>query len=97
MDGRWFYGKNQGEQELFLEKDSLPDIGSLSLGNVEEHCGLIPTSLDNDATPTNLILDEVVILSSDKMVVALNANEDEPSYEAEDEFGVEEDGNALID
>ena len=78
-------------------KDSMPDIGCLSLGNVEEHCGLVPTSLQNDATPTDPILDEVVVLSSDEVVVVLNTNEHEPSYEDEDEFGIEEDGNAQID
>ena len=75
----------------------MPDLGCMSLGNVEEYCGLVPTSLDNNVTPTNPILvDEVVILSSDQVVVALNTNEDEPSYEDEDEFGIDEDGNALI-
>jgi hypothetical protein len=71
----------------------LPDIGCLSLGNVEEHCTLVPTSLNNDAIPTDSILDEVVVLSRDEMIVALNTNEDEFSYEDEVEFGIE----ALID
>ena len=78
-------------------KDSMPDIGCMSLGNIEEHCGLVWASLDNVATPINPILDEVVILSSDQVVVALNTYEDEPSYEDEDEFGIEKDGNALIE
>ena len=38
-----------------------------------------------------------MVLSSDEVVVALNTNEHEPSYEDEDEFGIEEDGNAQID
>ena len=42
------------------------------------------------------ILDEVVVLSSDEVVVALNINEHEPSFEDEDEFGIEEDENAQI-
>jgi hypothetical protein len=58
---------------------------------------LVPESLENDATPTDPILDEVVILSNDEVVVALNTNEHEPSYEDEDEFGIEEDENAQID
>ena len=58
---------------------------------------MVSASLDNDATPTNPILDEVVVLSSDQMVVALNTNEDEPSYEDEDKFGIDEDGNAFIE
>jgi hypothetical protein len=75
----------------------MPDIACLSLGNVEEHCGLVPRTLDNDATPTDPKLDEVVVLSSDEVVVALNTNEGEPSYEDEDEFGIKEDENALVD
>ena len=75
----------------------MPDIGCLSLGNVEEHCGLVPASLENDATPIDPILDEVVVLSSDEVVVALNRNVHELSYEDEDEFGIEEDENAQID
>ena len=69
-------------------KDSIMNIECLSLGNFEEHCGLVPTSAENDATPTNPIVDEVVVLSNDEVVVALNTNEHEPSYE---------DGNAQID
>jgi len=75
----------------------LPDIGCLSLDNVEEHCKLVPTSLDNNATPTDPILDEIVVLSNDEIIIALNTNEDEPSYEDKDKFGIEEDGNAHID
>lgn len=67
------------------------------MGNVEEHCRLVQTSLDNDATPTDPILHEVVVLSSDEMVVAFNTNEDELSYRYEDEFEIEKDGNAFID
>ena len=78
-------------------KGSMPNIGYLSLGNVEDHCGLVPTSLDNDATPTYPILNEVVVWNSDQVVVGLNTNDDEPSYEDEDEFGIEGDGHALID
>ena len=58
---------------------------------------MVSVSLENNATPTNTLLDEVVVLSSDKIVVALNTNEYEPSYEDEDEVGLEEDENALID
>ena len=76
-------------------KDSMPDIWCLFLGNVEEHCGLVSAPLD--ATPTDPILDEVVVLSSNEVVVAFNTNEHEPSYENEDEFGIEEDENAQID
>jgi hypothetical protein len=76
---------------------SMPDIGCLSLRNVGEHCGLVPPSLENDVTPTDPILDEVVVLSSDEVVVALNTNEHELSFEDEDEFGIEEDENAQID
>lgn len=43
------------------------------------------------------ILDEVVILSNDEVVVALITYEYESSYENDDEFELEEDGNALID
>jgi hypothetical protein len=50
----------------------MPDIKCLSLGNVEEHYGLVPISLENDATPTYPILDEGVVLCSDEVVVALN-------------------------
>jgi hypothetical protein len=57
----------------------------------------VPASLENDATPTDPILDEVVVLSSNEVVVALNTNEHEPSFEGEDEFGIQEDGNAQID
>ena len=73
---------------VFFGKDSMPNIACLSLGNVEEHCGLVSQSLDNDATPTDPKLDEVVVLSNDQVVVALNTNEDEPSYKDEDEFGI---------
>ncbi len=47
-------------------------------------------------TPTDLILYEVVVLSSDEVVVALNTNKYEPSYKDEDEIGLEEDGHILI-
>jgi hypothetical protein len=78
-------------------KDYMPDIGCLSLGNVEEHCGLVPASLDDDATPTDPILDEVVVLSSNEVVVALNTNEHESPFEDEDDFEIEEDRNVQID
>ena len=58
---------------------------------------MVPASLDNDATPIDPILDEVVVLNNNQMVVALYTNEDEPSYEDEDVVGIEEDENALID
>ena len=74
----------------------MPDIGCISLGNIGEHCGLKPTSLENNAIPTDPILDEVVILSSDEVVVALTTNEHEPSYEEEDQVGLEKYGHALI-
>jgi hypothetical protein len=57
---------------------------------------LIPTSLESDTTPTDLILDEVVVLNNNEVVVALNTNEHEPSYEDENDFGIDEDENALI-
>ena len=63
--------------KVVSSKDFLLNIACLSSGNVEEHCGLIPQSLDNDATPIDPKLDEVVILSSDQGVVALNTNDDE--------------------
>ena len=56
----------------------------LYLGYMEDHCGLKPTSLKNDATPIDLILDEVVALSSDEVLAALNTNDHEPSSEDED-------------
>ena len=37
-------------------KDYMLDIGYLSIGYVEEHCGLMSASLENDATPTDPIL-----------------------------------------
>ena len=43
------------------------------------------------------MLDEVVVLSSNEVVVALNTNEREPSFEDDDDFGIEEDRNAQID
>ena len=89
--------KEPREARVDSGKDSMSDIRCLSLGNVEEHCELVPSSLDNDATPSDPILDEVVVLSNDQVAVALNANEDEPSYKDEDEFGIEEDENAMID
>ena len=75
---------------------SMPDIRCLSLNNIGKHCGLKPTSLENDVTPTDPILDEVVVLSNDEVVVALNTNEHESSYEDNDEVGLEEDGHAQI-
>ena len=29
---------------IVSNKDSMSDIGCISLGNVEEHCGLVPTT-----------------------------------------------------
>ena len=81
---------------VISRKHSMPDIGCLSLSNIRKYCGLKPSSLDNDATPTDPIIDEVVVLSSDEVVVALNTNEHEPSYEDKDEVGLEEDGHAQI-
>ena len=78
------------------KNDSMAFIRCLSLGNIGEHSGLSPASLDNDATPTDPILGKVVVLSNDEVVVALNTNEHEPSYEDEDEVGFEEDGHAQI-
>ena len=64
---------------------------------MKDHCGLKPTSLENDATPTDPILDEVVALSSDDMLAALNTDDHESSFEDEDETALEEGGHALID
>ena len=77
-------------------KHSMPDIGCLSLSNIGEHCGLKPSSIENDATPADPILYEVVVLSNGEVVIALNTNEHEPSYEYKDEVGLEEDGHAEI-
>jgi hypothetical protein len=38
-----------------------------------------------------------VVLNNNEVVVALNTNEHEPSYEDENDFGIDEDENALID
>lgn len=78
-------------------RDSIPDIGCLSLGNMGDHCGLKPTSLENDTTPADPMLDEVVALSSDEVVAALNTDDHEPSSEDDDEAVLEEDDHALID
>jgi hypothetical protein len=80
--------------KVVSSKDFMPDIGCLSLGNVEEHCELVPASIEKDTTPTDPILDEVVVLSINEVIVALNTNEHEPSFQDEDEFGIEEDENA---
>ena len=53
--------------------------------------------IKNDATPTDPMLDEVVALSSDEVLAALNTNDHEPSSEDKDEAALEEDGHALID
>jgi cell division protein FtsI/penicillin-binding protein 2 len=49
----------------------------------------------------HLKLEKVMVLSSDQVVVDLNKNEDEPSYdtsyEDEEGFGIEEDGVSLMD
>ena len=39
---------------------------------------------------------EVVVLSSDEVVVVLNTNDHEPSYENEDKVGLEEDGHIQL-
>ena len=52
--------------------------------------------MDNDATPIDPKLDEILVLSNDQVVVALNTNENEPSYKDEDEIGIEEDENTLL-
>ena len=54
----------------------------------------MPATLENDATPTDPIWDEVMVLSSNEVVVALNTNERESPCEDEDNFGIEEDGYA---
>ena len=75
----------------------MPDIVNLYLGNVEMHFRLVPQALDNDATPIDPKLDEIVVLSSDELIVVMNTNMDEPpSYEYEDEFGIEEDENVIV-
>ena len=61
-----------------------------------DHCELKSTSLECDATPTDPILDDVVALSSDDVLVALNTYDHEPSSEDEDEVALEEDGHAQI-
>lgn len=71
-------------------------IRYLSLNNIREYCGLKPTSFDNDVIPTDSILNEVVVLNSDCLVVALNTNQQLPSYKDEDEVGLVEDGHTLI-
>ena len=62
-----------------------------------DHCGLKPTSFENDATPTDPMLDEVVALSSDEVLAILNTYDHEPSSEDEDEAALDKDGHALID
>ena len=84
------------ESRVVSGKDSMSDIWCLSLGNIGEHCDLKPTSLEIDATPTDPILNEVVVLSSDEVVVTLNTNKLEPSNEDEVEVGLEEDNHAQI-
>lgn len=96
MDGGGFTKEPRGAR-VVSSKNSMPNINCLSLGNVEEHCRLIPTSVENDVTPTDLILDKVVVLSIDEVIVALNTNENKLSYEDEDGFGIEKNGNAMID
>lgn len=67
------------------------------LGDVEEHCELVPTSLNNDATSTDPKLDKIVVLSSDQVVAIFNTNEDKPSYEDDDEIEIEiEDENENV-
>ena len=81
---------------IISRKDSMPYKEYLSLDNIGEHCGLKPISLDNDATPTDPKLDGIVVLSSDEVVVVLNTNKHEPSYEDKNEVGFEKDDHALI-
>ena len=88
--------KEQKGAKVVSRKDSMLDIGCLSLDNVGEHCGLKSISLKNDVIPTDPILVEGVILSNDEVVIALNTNDHEPSYEDEDEVGLEVDDHALI-
>ena len=72
----------------------LKKIRCLFVGNIREYCGLKLTSLDNDVTSTDPILDEVVVLNSDEVVVDLKTNEHEPSYEDENEVGFDKDDYA---
>jgi hypothetical protein len=64
---------------------------------MRDHCGLKPTSLENDTTPADPMLDEVVALSSNEVLAALNTDDHEPSSEDDDEAALEEDDHALID
>ena len=54
-------------------------------------------TLENDATPSDPILDEIVALSSDEVLVALNIDDYKPSSEDDDKAALEEDGHAQID
>ena len=87
--------KEPSGARVISTRDSIPDIRSL--GNMGDHCGLKPTSLEIDATPTDLILDVFVTLSSDEVLAASNTDDHEPSSEDEDEVALEGDGLALID
>lgn len=87
--------KPKGVQVIF-GKNYMLDIVNIYLGNVEMYFGLVPQALDNDATPFDPKLDEIVVLSSDELIVVMNTNMDEPSYEYENEFGIEEDENVII-
>ena len=52
--------------------------------------------MENDVTPNDPILDEVVVKNNDEVVVVLNTNEHEPSYENGDEVGFEENDYIII-
>ena len=62
-----------------------------------DHCGLKPTSLENDAISSDPMLDEVVVLSRDEVLAASNTDDHEPFSEDKDEAAFEEDDHALID
>lgn len=83
--------------KVISTKDFISNIGCLFLGNMRDHCGLKPISLENDATPADPILDEIVALSSDEVLVALNIDDYKPSSEDDDKAALEEDGHAQID
>ena len=89
--------KEPSGARVVFTRDHIPDIGCLSLGNMGDHCRLKPTSLKNDTIPADLMLDEVVALSSDEVLASLNTNDHEPSSKDDDEVALEEDDHALID
>ena len=83
--------------KIVSRKYFMPDIRCLPLDNIGEHRTLKPRLLEYGVTPINPRLDEVVVLSSDEVVVVLYTNEHEPSYKDKDEVGHKEDDLALID